>query len=275
MGPTLPAVLLPALIPLSSASSWNPPTYDFAAGPARLEAVDLDEATAETPERTRDYLMEVNFRGRWLSVPDSILDIWFSNEDSDVALTNWPRPQVRAWSAGLEYVIRNDSANGIFYFEYVGSLIDEGYWDDIDDPPDYGDGQYLVPDRLGLLTLGADYAQEFHATEWLSFLIGGGLGILKVTGQMTLWRPGTVENPGENLNDPYCSEGSIANPRSPAYERYAAGCGDDGAKAIPPVLPIVDLNAGVRFHIGDRANLRIEGGLHDLLYVGVATGVVF
>jgi hypothetical protein len=31
----------------------------------------------------------------------------------------------------------------------------------------------------------------------------------------------------------------------------------------------------IRFDFNQRANLRIEGGLHDMPFVGMATGVVF
>jgi len=44
---------------------------------------------------------------------------------------------------------------------------------------------------------------------------------------------------------------------------------------VPNAVPILDINAAIKFHFNDRANLRIEGGLHNLLYVGGALGVVF
>jgi hypothetical protein len=65
------------------------------------------------------------------------------------------------------------------------------------------------------------------------------------------------------------------NWQAPAYERYEAGCGNDGAKSIPEVLPLVDLNLGIRFHLADSANLRIEGGFHDMFFLGMAAGVEF
>ena len=125
------------------------------------------------PVRARPYLMEVNVRGRYLGVPSSLFDIWYYNEADDGG-THLPRPQARAWSVGLEYVVKNDTQNGVFYFDYVGNLMEGGYWDDREDPPDYFDGDYVVPDRLSLLTLGADYYYEIHATQWLSFMFGAG-----------------------------------------------------------------------------------------------------
>ncbi len=267
------ALLAMGWLPTSHAVPWDP---GVPPGPGTLPPLE-DDLDVEAPERTRPFLMEVNFRSRWLTVPDSLVDIAFFDQESSGVLAAHPdRPKVGAWSAGLEWVVKSRSANGIVYFEYAGSLVDEGYWDDaLEDTPDYADGEYLVPDRLGFVALGADYAHEVHATDWLSFLAGGGLGVLRITGRMIRWRPGSVENPESSLGDPYCTQGDLQNWKAPAYERYAAGCGDDGEKSLPRVLPLVDLNLGVRFHVADRANLRLEGGLHDMFYLGMAAGVEF
>lgn len=263
--------------------SWDPGSRDSAeeTGSSGEEAGETGTDTSAAADadaglgKRRDYLMEVNFRGRYLSIPDSILDIWFFDSDDGEGL--YPRPQAMAYAAGLEYVIKKDSANGIFYFEYAGSLMDEGYWDDREreGSEDHGDGDYIVPDNFGLLVLGADYAYEIHADTWLSFLIGSGLGVAVRTGNLQVWHPGWDAD-----GDPSCTSGDpslLTDPENaPAYERYEAGCGDDGSlEEVPTVLPMVDINVGVRFNFSDRANLRIEGGFHDMLYAGVATGVVF
>ena len=44
---------------------------------------------------------------------------------------------------------------------------------------------------------------------------------------------------------------------------------------LPPVLPWVDINVGVRFNISNRASIRLEGGLHNMFYGGGAVSVVF
>jgi hypothetical protein len=31
----------------------------------------------------------------------------------------------------------------------------------------------------------------------------------------------------------------------------------------------------VRFNLGDSANIRLEGGIHDMIYAGAAAGVSF
>ena len=38
---------------------------------------------------------------------------------------------------------------------------------------------------------------------------------------------------------------------------------------------MIDLSLGFRVNFADRANIRIEGGLHDMIYFGNAIGGVF
>jgi hypothetical protein len=228
---------------------------------------------APTYERKRDYLMEINIRGRYLTLPDSVIDPWTYDEDDARVPGHLNRPKIRAYSLGLEYVTRNDTANGIFYAEYWGPMVEDGYWDDVEEPPITTDGDYIVFDNFGVWALGGNFAFEVKASPVISFMFGGGLGIAFITGDLLEW------NPGSNaIGDPSCTQGngSLDNPESaPAYERFAAGCGDDGAKEVPRVLPIVDILAAVRFNFSDRATFRLEGGLHDLLYLGGAMGIVF
>ena len=62
---------------------------------------------------------------------------------------------------------------------------------------------------------------------------------------------------------------------NPAYKLYLEGEPPEGDKRIPPVYPMVDINTGLRFNFGDRAVLRIEGGLHTLVYWGGTLGIMF
>lgn len=213
----------------------------------------------------RDFMMEVNFRGRYVFVPRAIFNIWYYDESDD----GWPNgqnaPTIHGYLLGLEFVVKGDNANGIFYVEWIESLVTEGYWDDREEPPDHLDGDYLVPtSNLGLVTFGADYAYEaffVHSEDTngafaMSFLVGGGLGLGIMLGHFERWGPG--------------SDGTAG------YVRHEQGDDSDGAKeGIPKVVPMVDINAGLRFTFGDRVVLRLEGGLHSLIYGGATLGVMF
>jgi hypothetical protein len=210
----------------------------------------------------RDMRFETNFRARYLSVPNSILDIWFFDNNDDGA-NPFARPKVRAYTVGGEFVMKKRPANWIFYFEYLGNLMDEGYWDDVEQPSAHDDGDWIEPDGIGVLVLGSNYGHEIYATNWLSFLFGGGIGIGVVTGDLTNWAPGSSSD-----KDEACLT------ESPAYYRKDY-CAPDGAKRIPAVVPMVDISASSRVHFGDQANLRVDIGLHNMLYVGAAFGAVF
>lgn len=238
-------------------------------------ATPLDVTQAETPPATvlattgRSYDMEMNFRLRKMSVPDNLMDIaFFSTEEiKDDTGLDLARPKIRGYAMGLEFVTKKDGANGLFYFEFADSLMEEGYWDDREGEADkdHHDGEWIVPSKnLGLLTLGANYGYEafFVRTEQtqgnfgLSFLVGGGLGVGFLVGDVQYLA----------MNDQFV----------PAYVRAQMDEEPDGPKpGVIPVAPMVDLNAGLRFNFGDRAVLRLEGGLHTMLYYGGTLGIMF
>lgn len=254
---------------LSALAAGEPPLLDDASAP---EAPAMPGTGAVSPGTSRSYRMEVNARGRYLWLPASILDSWYDrNADSASAPE---RPKVAAYAMGLEFVAKDDKANGIFYAEYLGALIDEGYWDDREDasdPPDDQDGSYIVPTKFGLVVVGADYARDIRVNPWFAVLVGGGLGVAVKLGDLVEWDPGEIANDGNNDNtDPNCGPAP-----TPAYERHDMGCPDDGPVRVPPVLPMIDVNLGVRFIISERASIRVEGGLHDLPYAGGALGITF
>ncbi len=141
------------------------------------------------PERKRPFLMEVNFRGRYMAVPDSILDIWYFNE-TDQSGTHLTRPSIRAYSAGLEWAIRNDAQMGAFYFDYYGNLIEGGYWDDVEDPPDYLDGDWMAPSsNFCIIAVGINYYYDMRLAKWFSIVVGAGLAGLTIAGEAASTRP--------------------------------------------------------------------------------------
>lgn len=209
-------------------------------------------------ERTRPYLMEVNMRGRYMAVPDSILDIWYFN-GSDDGGAHLERPQIRAYSVGLEWCIRNDTQMGAFYFDYFGNLIQPGYWDDVEAPGDenYLDGDWVEPTQdFGIVAFGINYYYDMRLHKVFSIVVGAGLGGAYIIGDLQQW-DGVDGEPAYKVRED--------NPDAPPDDVYR----------IPTVVPILDINAGIKFHINERANIRLEGGLHNLLYAGGAVGVVF
>lgn len=212
----------------------------------------------------RPFHHEFSFRVRGMTVPDSILDIWYFNEDDDGWALAEPRPKARGYALGFEYVIKGPSANGIFYFDYADSTMKQGYWDDVETPPDHTDGSYLVPQKnFGLVALGADFGYEVHFVRTedtngafgLSLIPGAGLGVVILTGAIDEWEP---DNQG-----------------NPAYVLHAQGEPKTDEVRIPKVLPMVDINLSLRFNFGNRVVMRAETGLHDVIYYGGTLGIMF
>jgi hypothetical protein len=172
-------------------------------------------------------------------------------------------------------VVKNRSANGIFYVEYLNPLVEAGYWDDRDrDAGHNDDGSWIEPVNLGVINVGADYAYEVHATTWLSFLFGGGLDVGFILGDLKEWQAGETPGDADNNN----AEVDCGPAPTAAYDRYKTCKVDsylvkDGT--IPPVIPMVDILVGMRFNIADRAAIRLEGGFHYMLYGGASVSVVF
>ena len=240
-------------------------TSAFAAPEARPKTM-LD---APADAQSRASMMEVNMRTRYLMVPDSLLDVWFYDND-DPGANSFKRPKVRAYTLGVEYVIKPRPMNWIIYVEYLGSQTAPGYWDDVDDGiADHDDGDWVEASGFGGWFVGGNYAHEIPISPiendvWVSLLMGGGLGIGFVKGDLLEWNPGSDP---QNA-DPDCE------PDAPAYLRYDK-CQVDGVKSVPGVLPMIDLSLGFRVNFADRANIRIEGGIHDMIYFGSAIGGVF
>jgi hypothetical protein len=229
------------------------------------EAAAAAEAPVVRERKPRKYQMEIGLRGRRVSVPRGIMDLWYT--DSDVP--GWPlpgreRPFINGWAYGLEFVVKSNRTNGIFWFEWLDSSMPEGYWDDVEDPPNPVDGDYIVPSaNLGLLTFGADYAYEVPMVRLdqtkgafgLGFVAGGGLGLAVMVGKMDKWQQ---------------SETDV-----PSYVLYDQGAAPNGTKDVPRIYPMVDINVGLRFNFGDRVVIRFEGGLHTMLYYGASAGFSF
>ncbi|MES2641844.1 MAG: hypothetical protein V4850_20300 [Myxococcota bacterium] len=260
-----------ALVTPALAQEDTPEEPSTEPAPTSTEVESLSVMPEATPPRKRKFLMEVGFRGRYMDLPDSILDLaYFNNKDDD---TIPDRPHVSAYSLGIEFVIKDEKANGIFYVEYLNPLIKAGYWDDKEEPPDHLDGSWMEPDKLGLVLIGANYAYEIKANNWFSFLFGAGIGGAIKIGELREWQPG--EDPSDPNGNNNNVDGACGTAPTPAYVRQES-CEDDGIIETPPVLPYIDINIGPRFSISDRASIRLEGGVHALLpYGGASVGITF
>lgn len=246
---------------------------------------------AAKERKTRKARFEVSFRGRWLVAPDAIFDAWFENDTPDYpwalrqdspngadspycAATPTStacgdgRPSISAYSGGLELLVKFNRDTVIFYGEWVQSQMGAGLWDDKESGdragvPDFEDGDYLVPgNNFGLVAFGVNYQADIPLVKLdrtngafgMDFTAGAGLGLLAMVGQL----------------DRYDSDDGPLE--LPAYEQFDNGQTADPDDQVGRFWPAVDVNLGFKFNFADRCTLRIEGGLHTLLYAGATLG---
>ncbi|RME23502.1 MAG: hypothetical protein D6798_13395 [Deltaproteobacteria bacterium] len=252
-----------------------------ASGSAAASNPAFDDPATEAPPTApaasgsrRSYLIQINPRARYLTLPDSFLDPWAYDID-DPGANPYKRPSIRGWGFGVEVVLDHDGPNTMFWAEYIHPTIQEGYWDDVDDAfVDHEDGEWLKPDGLGAAAFGVTYLHDIvlvptgpdGGAVGFSLVLGAGLGIMPWGGSIEYWQAGG--NP-DNA-DVSCG------PTEPAYERKDHCIADgDKLERLFPVWPVVDFPIGVRFDFSDHAQLRIDGGIHGVLYLGAAAGVAF
>ena len=129
------------------------------------------------------------------------------------------------------------------------------------DPHLYGDAAATV---RGIATLPALERALAHAQAPLREA-----SAVLVTGDIVQWTP---NDSAHEVTDPSCGVDA------PAYERASDesyGCADDGPVGVPAVLPILDVNVAAKFNINNRFTIRLEGGVHDLIYGGATLGIRF
>jgi hypothetical protein len=210
-----------------------------------------------------------NLRYRYGFLPAGILNTWYHTQEESVH--SFPRPNISAHIMGAEFALEPAPASFLFWAEYWKVNWGDGYWDDREDgTPDYSDGDWLAPSKLGMVALGVNFGREFPVTDngqdvWLGFVVGGGFGLGILTGEVDQWKPGY----STDFNSPPDCGAAM-----PAYNRKDLSPADSQLN-LPPVGPILDLTVGMRLNIGDSANVRLEGGLHDLIFVGGSAGAIF
>ncbi len=210
---------------------------------------------------------ELGVRARYISAPNGLLDLWFT----DSAVPGWPtgageRPAVLGASYGLEFLFFRGRTVGTIYVEALQSLVGEGYWDDTDNPNVFWDGDWLRPSPFfGGVIVGANgayhapivKASQTQGKFTLDFVVGGGLGIVAVVGEMEKW-----------TFDP-----TVLPAGRTAWERAISGEPSDyPADLKSPVWPVPDFELGLSFGFVDKGWIRIVGGLHGGLSLGGSAG---
>ena len=204
---------------------------------------------------TLSMAQEVNLTYRSANLPSSWLD-GFLSESTNIKSQNF----------GLEYVQISNQTNWTFYYEYHQSQIRDHFWDDIDDPQDITDGVYMDLSQVSVHSLGFQSAFEIPIQTpkvTTSFLIGGGLGIGILTGELPRWYDGANDRAQNNSG---CFPLGTAEFRADLCDK------DPDEDNLPiPVIPILDVSLALRIRY-DKFSSRFMFGLHNMPYFGFALG---
>ncbi len=231
-------------------------------------------AGLSSPAHALEHTISARFRYGF--VPKNFLDIWYFDADDEGALTEYTRPTPEALVYGLDYTLAVQEGGGPsvqFWVERIQVMMEDGYWDDKESPPDHLDGEWLAPrSGWGEIALGANFVQEVGFNDpaesvYWALNLGAGLGIGFATSGVDLWKP----QAHEDTVDPNCPTG-----QTEALSPERTQCVKDGDLEQPSVLPLIDITIGPEAHFGDHVSVRIDLGLHQVaLYAGLAAGGVF
>lgn len=233
----------------------------------------------------RKVRFEVSFRVRRMFAPQGIISAFGFEDDTPEyawALRDTSeycqatptsqacgrgRPEISATTYGFEFLTKFNRDTIIFYFDWADTDWEDGYWDDREDgdkADDPSDGDYLRPGRnFGAVMAGINYQADIPLVKLsktrnifgLDFVAGAGAGLMVLVGDLDRWD----------------STGSLF----PAYEQFDRGDAPLEDNEVGRFWPAVDVNLGFKLNFADRVTLRIEGGLHTLLYFGGTLGFKF
>ncbi|MCB9664174.1 MAG: hypothetical protein H6732_08670 [Alphaproteobacteria bacterium] len=286
------ATLLAALLATSPAHAFDATTHvpivSSAAAPD--DGGGVASTTSASQESRLRY--EVSFRFRRMQIPQEIMDAFFTRDlpsndgwplrDTGAYCTDNPgrgtcgsdRPSLEGFAYGLELLIKARRGGAVIWFDYADANMVGGYWDDGDqegpnNTNDPFDGDYIRPGRdLGLVMFGVDYQFELPAVKLektkgifgLDFIVGTGIGLGIMVGELDQWA---------------AVDGAPFGYADSAFDLFDRGVPPDADKQVNRFWPVVDLNLGFKLNFADRVSLRLEGGLHTMLYYGATLGFRF
>ena len=181
----------------------------------------------ESNAHALEHTAGLRYRYAWL--PDGIMDLFYFDRNDEGALP-YDRPSIRSHIFGLDYTLAPEPGGGasyVLWMERQPFVIDAGYWDDRESPPDHTDGDWLDPEKgFGLFSVGANYMHELPLSSntqpvWVSMVVGGGLGLGFKTKNITVWHPGP-----NAAAEPECRPFDLAPDRVDA-------CAPDGNLGLP------------------------------------------
>ncbi|HRE90390.1 MAG TPA: hypothetical protein PK095_14755 [Myxococcota bacterium] len=195
----------------------------------------------ETPRVARDVLMIVA-HGRWSTVPDFMLDMFFVEHPSGVV---GPSIAVALETGDLDDTIWSFELNWTPYVPNAGNWLELG--------ADTADATY-AESGIHFISIDASYRNQIRFTQGFRAFVGGGLGIGVLAGNF---------DTAEVL--PTCE--------SPVSECAHWPRSTNGTADLPTrIAPVLHFLAGLEVDLGAGLTLRAQGGFRNAFYAGLSVG---
>jgi hypothetical protein len=218
-----------------------------------IEAGGFDDYETASDRQKRiapEFGLGVRFRT--IYIPKFVIELFYEEATSSVFKPGF----------GLELSRRKGNFELVIGVEYENLSPDDGFFLGKDADPNVPEQapDFVVFDDFSWVA--ADVAFLFSApiNKKLAFRYGAGLGIGVVLGEV-------------RQTDSTCAAGTddiqtdcMANPN---------GMQVDEAADLPPVLPVVDLLAGLQWRPAEKLTINLEGGLRSAAFLGLSSILYF
>jgi hypothetical protein len=256
-----------------------PPAEPAAPPPAEPAALDGETLTAvnETSTRAPDVSYGLALRGRWVSVPKWMLDL-FTKRNMPLSSSSW----------ALEFMRRRGGFDISVAVGYMGLSPNDGNWLGRNNDPAV-ETDFVQFRNFGMWTADISFVKHSYLNDWFGLHYGAGIGAGLVTGKMlrtSNWGNCTEANSGDLMQchpvgvtcgPTGCNEDQLNNtmlntnmdrPETP--RRFAE-------PSVPGVLPIVHVLAGIDFRLPHVRGweAKVEAGFYDAFFLGGGVGYTF
>lgn len=231
LAPAVARAAEPILDDLERARTLTPP-------PGSLSGVVAAEPEPPPVERE---VATVRVHGRWITMPGPFFELFFDHYQT---LSN------PSFGASYEWGDIN-SAMWSVELDWSSLVIDAGNW--LESPKPASSATYAEP-ALHMLSVDAMYRRQFPISDRFRAMIGGGLGLGILLGQIRT---------SEVL--PTCESPLDACPHWPNATRKNAD--------LPTrIVPVVHISLGLELDIAEGFSARLQGGFRNLVYLGLSVG---
>ena len=211
-------------------------------------------------------------RVRAVRIPDFALNIFWDEHAS-----HWSEGQ-RNMSYGGEFVWRrgNDFELGVA-FDYADLSMPGAFWKE--DGENAGAAEYTEID-MQIYSIVFSAYWFWDVQPWFTPYLGGGIGPGFIGGDVVRYdpQPNSACESGLGGDEYFAPREECfvdgdpnAGPRDDAIDESSRDVEDE----VPPVVPMINLTAGLRFNIADYGVLKLETGIYPYLFAGLGFGAQF